>query len=52
MIQTKESTKNTFQKYSGYKDSGVDWLGEIPEGWETKKLKHLVIEKKITNNLL
>ncbi len=24
------------------KDSGVDWLGEIPEHWEVKKLKHLV----------
>ena len=23
-------------------DSGVDWLGEIPVGWEVKRLKHLV----------
>jgi len=23
------------------KDSGVDWLGEIPEGWEVRKLKHV-----------
>jgi type I restriction enzyme S subunit len=23
------------------KDSGVDWIGEIPEGWEVKKLKHV-----------
>jgi type I restriction enzyme S subunit len=23
------------------KDSGVEWIGEIPEGWEVKKLKHL-----------
>lgn len=22
------------------KDSGVDWIGEIPEGWEVRKLKH------------
>ena len=22
------------------KDSGVEWLGEIPEGWEVKKLKY------------
>ena len=21
------------------KDSGVEWIGEIPEGWECKKLK-------------
>ena len=23
------------------KDSGVDWIGEIPEGWEVRKLKYL-----------
>ncbi len=26
----------------GWKDSGVEWIGEIPEGWEVKKLKHTV----------
>ena len=24
------------------KDSGIEWLGEIPEHWEIKRLKHLV----------
>jgi type I restriction enzyme S subunit len=23
------------------KDSGVEWIGEIPSGWEVKKLKHI-----------
>jgi len=27
-----------------FKDSGVEWIGEIPEGWEVKRLKHVVIE--------
>jgi type I restriction enzyme S subunit len=27
--------------YPKYKDSGVEWLGEIPEGWELKKFKFL-----------
>jgi len=27
---------------SGWKDSGIEWLGEIPEHWEVKKLKYLV----------
>lgn len=31
-----------FPKYSEYKDSGVEWLGEVPTHWETPKLKHLV----------
>jgi len=30
--------KTTFPKYTAYKDSGVEWLGEIPEGWEVKRL--------------
>lgn len=25
--------------YPAYKDSGVEWLGEIPEYWEVKKMK-------------
>jgi type I restriction enzyme, S subunit len=35
-----------FKKYPKYKDSGVEWIGEIPEGWEVKKLKFLI--KNIT----
>jgi type I restriction enzyme S subunit len=29
------------EKYSDYKDSGVEWLGSIPNGWEVRKLKFL-----------
>lgn len=35
------------------KDSGVEWIGEIPEGWEVKKLKHSlksISEKTISKN--
>ena len=28
------------KKYSRYKPSGVEWLGEVPEGWETWKISH------------
>ena len=31
----------SYPRYNSYKDSGVEWLGEIPEGWEVKKLKHM-----------
>ena len=27
------------KKYEKYKDSGIDWLGEIPEHWEVEKMK-------------
>src|SRR5690625_2634054 len=28
--------------YPRYKDSGVEWIGEIPEGWEFIKFKYLI----------
>ena len=31
------------KKYDNYKDSGIEWIGEIPEHWEVKPFKHLVI---------
>ncbi len=30
------------RKYPKYKDSGVDWLTDIPSGWDVIALKHLV----------
>jgi len=29
------------KRYETYKDSGIEWLGEIPGHWEVKKLKYL-----------
>ncbi|MGI6370127.1 MAG: restriction endonuclease subunit S [Ignavibacteria bacterium] len=29
------------KKYESYKDSGIEWIGEIPSHWEVKKLKRL-----------
>lgn len=26
--------------YDTYKDSGIEWIGEIPSHWEVKKIKH------------
>ena len=28
------------QSYPAYKDSGVEWLGDVPEHWEVRRLKH------------
>ncbi|MEX5286837.1 restriction endonuclease subunit S [Acinetobacter towneri] len=33
-----------YQKYAEYKDSGVEWLGEIPSHWEMWKLAHAYSE--------
>ena len=43
MSQTLDVTNTTakWQPYSQYKASGVEWLGEIPEHWEVKRLKQI-----------
>ena len=33
-----------FKPYPAYKDSGVEWLGEIPAHWEVKRLKFVAAE--------
>jgi len=30
-----------YKSYPAYKDSGVEWLGRVPEHWQTKRLKHI-----------
>ena len=37
--------KVELQRYPEYKDSGVDWLGEIPKHWNLEKAKYLWEEK-------
>jgi len=31
----------SFLRYPAYKDSGVEWLGEVPEHWEVKRLRNV-----------
>lgn len=31
----------TGQPYPAYKDSGVEWLAQVPEHWEVRRLKHI-----------
>ena len=34
------------QRYDSYKDSGIQWLGEIPSHWEVLAIKHILKPKK------
>ena len=34
-----ETAGMKFKRYPKYKDSGVEWLGEIPEHWRVRRLK-------------
>lgn len=31
------------------KNSGIEWIGKIPEGWDIKKLKHIVSQRNEKN---
>ena len=37
------------KQYDNYKNSGVEWLGEIPEHWEVKKVFHYFKAEKGKN---
>ena len=39
------------KRYEKYKDSGVEWIGEIPEGWEVKKLKYVAFVNPTKENI-
>ena len=30
----------SFPRYDSYKESGIEWLGEVPEHWDLKRYKH------------
>lgn len=36
-----------FKPYPAYKDSGVEWLGEVPEGWHLYRSKNVFAERNI-----
>ena len=54
MTQTKPLTTSShtrkWEPYPVYKDSGSEWLGEIPVHWEMKRLKY-VIQNGLVNGL-
>ena len=35
-----------YPRYDSYKNSGLDWLGEIPSGWDLKRLGAVFEERK------
>jgi type I restriction enzyme S subunit len=48
--------KFKIEKYSSYKNSGAEWMGDIPDNWDSIKMKHLYqdvsIKKKADAELL
>lgn len=40
-MATQVEALQRYRRYPAYKNSGVDWLGSIPEHWKESKVKHL-----------
>ena len=40
-----------FKQYPSYKNSGVEWLGGVPEHWVGSKFKYIFQEKQHTKNM-
>jgi type I restriction enzyme S subunit len=36
----------SFPRYPKYKASGVEWLGNVPEGWEVDRIKRSILSSK------
>lgn len=37
---------SAYPKYERYKDSGVEWLGEVPEHWEVSRSRRVFVQRK------
>ncbi len=35
----------SFPRYSKYKDSGVEWLGDVPDHWDVRRLGYYFSER-------
>ena len=34
--------------YPAYKDSGVEWIGRVPEHWAVKRIEHMLLRIALT----
>ena len=50
-----ETVTKGLDKNVPMKDSGIDWIGQVPQGWEISKIRYLVTtrsEKRITDSFI
>ena len=40
-LKNRRKDKEEMKKYDSYKDSGIEWIGEIPTYWDVKSFRHL-----------
>ena len=39
-------SKHEFKRYDDYIDSGIEWIGEVPESWSVKRIKDITLVKR------
>ncbi|WP_421164714.1 restriction endonuclease subunit S [Aeromonas dhakensis] len=48
----RQSLVGKYRNYSTYRNSGVDWIGEMPAVWTLKRVKHMfTVRKRIAGEL-
>lgn len=45
-VATAALSTRRWKPYPSYKDSGAEWLGMIPQHWDTKKIKRMCLVKR------
>ena len=40
-VEKELAPKRRFRSYADYRDSGVEWPGEVPDHWELRRVKHV-----------
>lgn len=40
----------SYKTYEKYRDSGIDWIGDMPQHWKLEKLKHILNQRNEKNN--
>jgi type I restriction enzyme S subunit len=46
LVHPKDFEFGEWTKPVKFKDSGVEWIGEVPQGWKIKKISHLYSERR------
>jgi len=45
LLETRGAHERRWERYPAYRDSGVEWIGEVPVGWEKQRIKHTTYVK-------
>lgn len=47
LLKLEEETEGLMKPYPSYKESGVEWIGDIPSGWEVSRIKFIISHNEL-----